>query len=313
MQTNHPNEPPLYILVLGQGDSVKSLAEQLRHLPSVAHVSEECGGHHAFGEIRSGRVNTIFIDPFSMWGDTQDATFTIFHVRMEFPEIVFVLFVDPSEMEAKKSKLFDNNDEWFRHLSNRERRSFAEEGTRLSHYLRLGKDIDSSDFSKRLGEATLRCQQWHQSIRNKRPLAQLFVYDVALSFAGEDRRHAEEIAEVLKAHGVRVFYDSFEQANLWGKDLFTHLHAVYSKKSRYCMVFVSKDYASKMWTVHERRSAQERVLKERDNEYLLPVRIDDTELPGFPSTIAYVGIRHGGLEICRLFIQKLGGVLGTLL
>lgn len=34
-------------------------------------------------------------------------------------------------------------------------------------------------------------------------------FDVFLSFAGEDRGYFEEVAEILKAQGVRLFYDRF--------------------------------------------------------------------------------------------------------
>jgi hypothetical protein len=52
-------------------------------------------------------------------------------------------------------------------------------------------------------------------------------YDVAISFAGEDRTIAEAIAEELKKLSFTVFYDRYEQANLWGKDLYAHLSDVY--------------------------------------------------------------------------------------
>jgi hypothetical protein len=48
-------------------------------------------------------------------------------------------------------------------------------------------------------------------------------YDIVISFAGEDRQVAEEIAVELKNNGIRVFYDNFEKADLWGKDLYEHL------------------------------------------------------------------------------------------
>src|ERR1700730_12074365 len=40
-------------------------------------------------------------------------------------------------------------------------------------------------------------------------------FDVALSFAGEDRQVAESLANDLVEFGVRVFYDRHEQASLW--------------------------------------------------------------------------------------------------
>lgn len=115
----------------------------------------------------------------------------------------------------------------------------------------------------------------------------LFEYDVALSFAGEDRSYAESVAEALRARGIRVFYDRYEQAGLWGKDLYVHLDDVYRKKARYCLMFLSKNYAAKVWTSHERRAAQARALNESE-EYILPIRLDGTEVEGLQPTISYI-------------------------
>ena len=51
----------------------------------------------------------------------------------------------------------------------------------------------------------------------------MFDYDVAISFAGEQREEAEAIADCLKKNEVNVFYDGYEKAHLWGKDLYEHL------------------------------------------------------------------------------------------
>lgn len=55
----------------------------------------------------------------------------------------------------------------------------------------------------------------------------MFQDDVALSFAGEQRASVFEVAECLKKAGVNVFYDEFEKANLWSKNLYDHLSDVY--------------------------------------------------------------------------------------
>lgn len=39
-------------------------------------------------------------------------------------------------------------------------------------------------------------------------------YDIAISFAGENREVALEIASYLTAENVSVFYDEFERADL---------------------------------------------------------------------------------------------------
>ncbi len=116
-----------------------------------------------------------------------------------------------------------------------------------------------------------------------------YEYDVALSFAGEDRIVADEIAELLVNRDVGVFYDLYEQAQLWGKDLYQHLQSVYRDKAKYCIVFVSKAYAKKLWTKHELRQAQERALTENE-EYILPLRLDDTSLPGINETASYISV-----------------------
>ncbi len=36
-------------------------------------------------------------------------------------------------------------------------------------------------------------------------------YDVALSFAGEDRDYVDKVAKRLQEKGVKVFYDKFEE------------------------------------------------------------------------------------------------------
>ena len=114
-----------------------------------------------------------------------------------------------------------------------------------------------------------------------------FTYDVALSFAGEQRTYVEKVAAALRRRGIRPFYDDYEKAALWGKDLYEHLDWVYQKAARYCVLFASEAYAKKVWTTHERRSAQARALQSAE-EYVLPVRFDDTEVPGLRPTIAHV-------------------------
>jgi hypothetical protein len=133
-----------------------------------------------------------------------------------------------------------------------------------------------------------------------------YEYDVLLSFAGEDRRIAERLFKILTREGVRVFYDHAEQHALWGKDLYQHLQAIYRDKARYCVVFVSKHYAKKRWTKHELRQAQERAFRE-NREYILPVKIDQTRLPGLNLTTGYVELRKTGIRsVAALLLRKLG-------
>lgn len=131
-----------------------------------------------------------------------------------------------------------------------------------------------------------------------------YYYDVALSFAGEDRDYVEKIATILKSLKINVFYDNFEQEMLWGKNLYTYLYDLYKDKAMYCVMFISKHYKEKLWTNHERKAIQERIFSEFDSDYLLPVRLDDTEIDGVGRTIGFVENKTAE-ELAYMIAKKL--------
>ncbi len=115
-------------------------------------------------------------------------------------------------------------------------------------------------------------------------------WDVALSFAGAQRDYVGQVAEALKARGVRCFYDADEEIELWGKYLAEELLTIYGEQVAVVVVFVSAEYAARDWTRHERRAALARAVRER-REYVLPARFDDTPLPGLSSDVVTVNLR----------------------
>lgn len=132
-----------------------------------------------------------------------------------------------------------------------------------------------------------------------------YKYDVALSFAGENRIYVEKVANILKQANINVFYDRLEQAELWGKDLYTHLDQVYQKEARFCVIFISKYYKRKNWTNHERQSGQARAFQETQ-EYILPVRFDNTEIPGIRPTVGYISLKElTPPNLASIIIKKL--------
>jgi hypothetical protein len=136
-------------------------------------------------------------------------------------------------------------------------------------------------------------------------------FDVALSYAGEDRSYVHEVANHLLANGVRVFYDEFYTAELWGQDLYVYLDNVYRERARFTVVFISRSYVAKPWPSHERQSAQARALNEL-GPYLLPVRFDDSVLPGLRPTVSYLNAFNITADrLAQLVINKLANVPGT--
>ncbi|MBA4047046.1 MAG: hypothetical protein C0476_00735 [Sphingomonas sp.] len=112
-------------------------------------------------------------------------------------------------------------------------------------------------------------------------------FQVALSFAGEQREYVREVAKFLSAKHIAVFYDEFETNTLWGKDGAEHFHHVYSQDTQYVVMFISEEYVAKAWTRHERRAAISRQMKDA-GEYILPVRFDNSDVPGLSDALQYL-------------------------
>ena len=123
-------------------------------------------------------------------------------------------------------------------------------------------------------------------------------FQVALSFAGEQRTYVREVASELAKHGVRAFFDEENEVTLWGKNLIEEFQRIYMTDSHVVVMFISKEYAEKPWTRHERRSALARALQER-REYVLPARFDDTVLDGLDPNLGYLPLRDRSPQQAR--------------
>jgi hypothetical protein len=131
-----------------------------------------------------------------------------------------------------------------------------------------------------------------------------FSLRAAISFAGNDRATAKSLAALLKDSGLRVFYDVDHQSVLLGSDLLSVLEEIYSEKSRYCILLVSEHYSKSTWAWLESRHALVRAFAQR-TPYLLPIRLDGSDLKGLPKSIAYLDLRENSLEdVARTIIQK---------
>ena len=131
-------------------------------------------------------------------------------------------------------------------------------------------------------------------------------YEVALSFAGEQRLYVEEVARTLQSRGVSVFYDEFETVRLWGTHLAEELQSVYEGRASLAVMFISPDYVQRMWPRHERRAILSRAVEDR-GEYVLPVRFDDSEVPGLFRDLVYLRAEnHPPAELAAMIAEKLG-------
>ena len=115
-----------------------------------------------------------------------------------------------------------------------------------------------------------------------------FQYDVAFSFAGEQRGFVREVFNYVENSGVRVFFDEAKRTELWGENLVDYFQEVFQNNSRFCVMFISEEYKEKVWTNFERQVIEARSLI--DQGYLLPARFDKTEVAGVLDTISYIDL-----------------------
>lgn len=131
-------------------------------------------------------------------------------------------------------------------------------------------------------------------------------YNVAISFAGEDREIARQIRDELKKFPLSVFFD--EDENLLGEDLLVYLSNVYGKQSDSVLILISKHYAEKAWTRYERRHAFSTALQ-KQSPYVFPIRLDDTELEELPNSIVHLRIPPSTPElVAKAVARKLNAI-----
>ena|GEM_PF-853732 len=117
-------------------------------------------------------------------------------------------------------------------------------------------------------------------------------YQVALTFAGEQRplvsAIAEQLAETLGRD--KIFYDKYYEAELARPDVDLYLQKIYHDRSRLVVVFLGTDYERKEWCGLEWRSVRD-LIKQKSSEQIMLVRVDEGEVPGVLGIDGYFDAR----------------------
>lgn len=132
-----------------------------------------------------------------------------------------------------------------------------------------------------------------------------YEYDVAVSYASEQRWYVEEFVRHLKKKRVKVFFDKHEEIQLLGVYLHEELLKIYSEGSRYIIIFLSKDYLKKAYTMWEARTALGESV--RRNNCVIVIKFDDSTLPGLHETLNHLETKAFPFpsEFADFFYQKL--------
>lgn len=132
-------------------------------------------------------------------------------------------------------------------------------------------------------------------------------FDVALSFPGEHREFVRRVAERLSERlgRERVLYDAYYEAEFALIDLDTYLQRLYHDESELIVVFLSAHYERKEWCGLEWRAIRD-VIKRRRESTVIPVRFDNTEIPGLFSNSGYIWVgEREPEEVADLILQRL--------
>lgn len=104
-------------------------------------------------------------------------------------------------------------------------------------------------------------------------------FDVAVSFAGEQRAYVEQFVRACEALGLTVLYDRDRTLELWGHNLIYEFRRWYGGTGpRYFVPFISAEYLAKPYPKDEFAAAAEQSFQ-RNDLYILPVIVGDVQVP----------------------------------
>lgn len=104
------------------------------------------------------------------------------------------------------------------------------------------------------------------------------IYDLAVSFAGEQRDYVEKVVRACQQLGLSIFYYRDMAIDWWGKSYLAEQRSIYSGRTRFFVPFISPEYLAKPIPMDEFSSALMTALTHGD-DYILPVLIKNVTVP----------------------------------
>ncbi|MEM8565583.1 MAG: toll/interleukin-1 receptor domain-containing protein [Bacteroidota bacterium] len=112
----------------------------------------------------------------------------------------------------------------------------------------------------------------------------VFKYDVALSFSSLDLEIAQVITKEFEK--LNITYYEFSENETWGVNIKEETWRVYRDEAAFALLIVSKNYLKTKWT-REEQEIIETVARDSGRPYVLPLRVDDTEVTSISSNVSY--------------------------
>ena len=152
---------------------------------------------------------------------------------------------------------------------------FAIEDPALFYYMR---HVDWEEIRKDCG--------FRDNIKSKE-------FEIAISFAGENRKLAKYIAEQLESIDVSVFLDEHYEANYLGKAWSKEFERIFVDDSKYVICLLDFNHRDKIWPTFERDCFKKRV----PDAEVIPIYLDDTVFVGIPEDIVGIKFEWNPLDL----------------
>jgi TIR domain-containing protein len=126
-------------------------------------------------------------------------------------------------------------------------------------------------------------------------------YDIAISFAGENKDIVEQIYLIIKEkfENFKVFYSNKKEVELMGADAEEVFEEVFTNANQ-VIVVISKFYKKKEWTKFE----WEIISKRNERNKFNPIRLDDSILYGLSNNIIYYSNREKLYDFVDIVCHK---------
>jgi|GEM_PF-6410561 len=132
-------------------------------------------------------------------------------------------------------------------------------------------------------------------------------YDIAISFAEENRDAALAMALALKAKGFKnVYYYPDRPDWTLGRPLKDALTSIYSAESRFVIILLSDSYSRKEHTQVELEAVRARMKNDPDEVFVIPVLIGENVIEQYPDlkSIGYIQWNHKPQKIAG-YLQEI--------
>lgn len=137
-------------------------------------------------------------------------------------------------------------------------------------------------------------------------------YDVAVSFAGAQRRLAEDYVRACEGLGLSVFYDKNVTAQMWGRNFIYEFRKIYGEGvARYVVPFFSREYLGGSYPMDEYNAAVAWSIELREDAYILPVVVGDVRVPEklMSSAIGYLRAEdYTAAELAKITAERVRSV-----